>query len=516
MKEKEDVFRLKQKIVELEREIEVLKNNSSLQPRQDILEFDKKIIDILPVGIALYDNNGNLVAANRTLMKIGKGFPGFLENRKNSGFIEAKDYTLNTGEEAEREIHITTETGKDIWLNNRFISFNINGAQNLLVVFNDITELKKEQAERETALLTAKSLKTASEIIEGMMDPIEVTDLQGRIIQVNRAFLELTGYNEQEVIGSMPLQMIDEEEHVRMVKSLSQCLNDGCFRNFEIEIMDKNGKKYPVLINSRVVYDEHGEPMKIISVLHEISDLKKTQEELRRSNHDLEQFAYVASHDLQEPLRMVASYTKLLSDRYKGKLDKNADEFINFAVDGATRMQNFINDLLDYSRISTMGNPPAIIDCNEIIEEIKIDLAVAIKESGVEITHSRLPKILYDRAQLIQLFENLVSNSIKFKGSEKPCIAVSASKCGRKWLFSVKDNGIGIDPAYFEKIFVIFQRLHPRSEYGGTGIGLSICKKIVERHGGNIWVESEVQKGSTFYFTIPAELEAQNGSGSSG
>lgn len=225
--------------------------------------------------------------------------------------------------------------------------------------------------------------------------------------------------------------------------------------------------------------------------------------ELQRSNAELEQFAYVASHDLQEPLRMITSYTQLLAKRYHDKLDETAAEFIGYAVDGAKRMQGLINDLLAYSRVGTKGKPFALAQCDKILMDTIASLKVAIEESGAKVCHESLPTVIADEVQLGQLFQNLIGNGIKYRREGPLEIHVACKPEGSHWLFSVRDNGIGIEPQYHERIFTIFQRLHAKEQYPGSGIGLAICRKIVERHGGKIWVESELGKGATFYFTLP-------------
>lgn len=225
--------------------------------------------------------------------------------------------------------------------------------------------------------------------------------------------------------------------------------------------------------------------------------------ELKRSNEDLEQFAYVASHDLQEPLRMITNYLQLLRQRYRDQLDTNAHDFIGFALDGSKRMNQLIHDLLAYSRVGTHGKDLVLTESSQALADALANLAVAIEESKAEITHDELPAVLGDEVQLTQLFQNLIGNAVKFRGDATPTVHVGVQRKGEEWEFAVRDNGIGIADQDFQRIFVVFQRLHSREKYPGTGIGLSVCKKIVERHGGRIWVESKVGRGTTFHFTIP-------------
>jgi signal transduction histidine kinase len=233
---------------------------------------------------------------------------------------------------------------------------------------------------------------------------------------------------------------------------------------------------------------------------------KKVEErtaDLAASNRDLQQFAYVASHDLQEPLRMVASYVQLLERRYSGRLDEEADKFIRYAVDGAVRMQRLINDLLAYSRITTQERKSGPVDCECILQETLLNLQPAIQESRAIVSHDPLPTVQADGVQLTQLFQNLIGNAIKYRGADDPRVHLSVRRNGAEWRFCVRDNGVGIDPQFAERIFVIFQRLHSEKTHPGTGIGLAVCKRIVERHGGRIWVESEPGQGARFYFTLP-------------
>jgi signal transduction histidine kinase len=269
----------------------------------------------------------------------------------------------------------------------------------------------------------------------------------------------------------------------------------------------RTGKTYDVI--NTPLRNKDGSIDKLV-ILRDISERKHAEEELmqlsdelKRSNADLRQFAYAASHDLQEPLRVTAGFLRRLEKRYKDKLDEKAHECIDYAVGGVRRMQTLIRDLLAYSQVETKGKRFAPTNCAEVLEEALFCLHSAIEESGAEVTYDILPNVMADSSQLSRLFQNLIGNAIKFRGRDQPRIHIAAEHRESKWVFSVRDNGIGIDPGDFDRIFVIFQRLHTREEYDGTGIGLSICKKIIERHGGKFWVESEPGRGSVFYFSIP-------------
>jgi len=234
--------------------------------------------------------------------------------------------------------------------------------------------------------------------------------------------------------------------------------------------------------------------------------LRDRTTELANSNAELEQFAYVASHDLQEPLRKITGFCQLLARRYEGRLDERADEYIGFVVDGTARMQQLINDLLTYSRVGRIDKDAASVDCNRIMERVRLDLAAAIEQSGAVVTVAgELPTVTGNPTRLVQLFENVVGNAVKFHGPAQPRVVISAERRGAQWRFAVSDNGIGIEPRYSERVFGVFQRLHTRAEYPGTGIGLAVCKKIVETQAGTIWFESEPGAGTTFYWTLPAE-----------
>jgi PAS domain S-box-containing protein len=349
-------------------------------------------------------------------------------------------------------------------------------------------------------------------LLEAAPDAMVVVNQQGEIVFLNIQAEKQFGYRRDELVGQKVKNIIPEGFAERLVadelRSSEDALAQKIGTGIELSGRRKDGTDFPIELMLSLL--ESAEGILVTAAIRDITTRKTAEtyllqkvEELNRSNEELGQFAYIASHDLQEPLRMVASYTQLLARRYTGKLDADADEFIAFAVDGANRMQQLIQDLLAFSRIGTKGAD--FVDCSseEAMQQALVNLRGVIGDSGALVNHDPLPLVLADEMQLVQLFQNLVGNAIKYQNPGVPHVHVSAAmNMDKKWVFSVRDNGLGIDPQYFDKIFGMFQRLHKREEFAGTGIGLAICKKIVERHKGTISVESQLGQGSTFRFTM--------------
>jgi PAS domain S-box-containing protein len=374
-----------------------------------------------------------------------------------------------------------------------------------VTVARDITERKRaEMAIRE-------SEEKLRAIFNSVRDGILVIDLEGNFKEFNEATMSMTGYSREELAGKSAFEFILEEDREKVVQDMSTTLTDKHTQALtSYRLLAKGGKVFDAELSSGMMLDSEGNPIALIGVMRDVTDRKqiedklvKAKEDLERSNKELEQFAYVASHDLQEPLRMVSSYLKLLERRSKDKLDTEAQEFIDFAVDGSTRMAAMIQALLTYSRVGTRGKPFEPTDCEDIFNKAISNLQIAIEDKDAVVTHDPLPTILADGTQMLQLFQNLIGNGLKFQDNKRPEVQVSVEDRGEDWVFSFRDNGIGIDPKYKDRIFVIFERLHGKGEYKGTGIGLAVCKKIVERHAGQIWVDSTPGNGATFYFTMP-------------
>ena len=365
---------------------------------------------------------------------------------------------------------------------------------------------------------TTEALRRANvynrSLIEASVDPLITIAPDGRIMDVNRAAEQAIGLSRQEIVHTEFCSYFTDPEKAQI--GYLRIFQGGWIQDHELDLQHCRGGTHPVICNASVYRDETGKVAGAVAALRDISERKRAEQalsryadDLKRSNSELEQFAYVASHDLQEPLRAVTTFTQLLADRYRGKMDPDADEFMSLVVDGARRMSALIQDLLAYSRVGRCRRAWAAVDCETVVEAVLSDLSGAIEDTGGTVTHTGLPVVRADETELSQVFLNLIGNALKFHGTEPPQIHVSAQREPREWRISVADNGIGIDSQYADEIFRMFSRLHTSGEFPGTGIGLALAKRIVERRGGRIGVRSEPGRGATFHFTIPDEEPLQ-------
>jgi PAS domain S-box-containing protein len=373
-----------------------------------------------------------------------------------------------------------------------------------IAVYDDITAQRlAEERLRESEARFRQTFELAASGIAHVID--------GRFVRVNRSLCEILGYSEKQLLNRS-VKDISHPEDRNVTDAERARVRSGEIESarFEKRYIRADGRVIWVELAIALVRDVFGVPQYEIALFDDVTErknaeeaLRRAHEELKRSNAELEQFAYVASHDLQEPLRMVASYTQLLERRYESKLDADGREFMAYIVDGATRMKQLIEDLLAYSRVGIKGQDFKPVSSEAALNRALFNLRTAIGEAGAVVTHDTMPTVHADEVQLGQLFQNLIGNALKFRSASVPRIHVGVTEGPRDWSFEVRDNGIGIEPQYYERIFMVFQRLHNKGEYPGTGIGLAICKKVVERHGGRIWVESRPGEGSSFHFTLP-------------
>ena len=366
------------------------------------------------------------------------------------------------------------------------------------VIFTDITDKKKSKEE----------LKRHAALLDVSNEAIFSFDIKEGILSWNHGAEKLYGYTAKKAIGKISHELLKTKFPIEFNEYMKYLVKDKMWSG-ELIHRTKDDKEIIVETHQQLIQDESGKQIVIetnrdITERKEIEEqMKATMDELKRSNEELERFAYVSSHDLQEPIRMVKLYSQLLERRYKDNLDSDADDFIEYIVEGANRMKQLIDDLLEYSRVNSLTKEFDNVDLEKVLDIVFRNLSISIIEYNVTINHDPLPTVFADQSQMLQVLQNLITNAIKFHGPESPEIYISANKDDEKWIFGVSDNGIGIDNAYLEQIFEVFKRLNTRKEYSGTGIGLSIVKKIISHYGGRIWVESELGKGSTFYFTIP-------------
>lgn len=384
-------------------------------------------------------------------------------------------------------------------------------ANEILRLRQRIAELEKLEIERnQSEKVKRENIQLFETIFDNTHILIAYMDPRFNFIKVNKAYAEADNRDPSFFPGKNHFNLYHNAENEEIFKRVVETGEPYYVYDKPFEYAEHPERGVTYWDWSLIpVKDPRGAVTGLVFSLENVTERKRAEDEVKkiaaemaRSNADLQQFAYAASHDLQEPLRGVEGFVKLLARRYKGNLDEKADEFIEYIVEGVKRMQALIKDLLEYSQVSTKGKKLKPMDSSLAVAQALVNLKTAIEESGAVVTHDALPIVMADSSQLSRLFQNLIGNSIKFCREEPPKIHISAKQKENEWVFSIKDNGIGINPQNSERIFAIFQRLHGY-EYPGTGIGLALCRKIVERHGGRIWVESELGKGATFYFTIP-------------
>jgi PAS domain S-box-containing protein len=377
----------------------------------------------------------------------------------------------------------------------------LNGRFGVVCYFRDIGD--RRRAEQNANLLAS--------IVESSEDAIVSKNLDGIIMSWNQGAERIFGYTAEEAVGQSILMLIPPDRLEEEPKILEQLKRGERVEHFETVRVRKDGSYRNVSLTVSPVRTSDGRIAGASKIARDVTEkvrqeqaLQQANTALSRANADLQLFAYSASHDLQEPLRMVAIYSQLLQKRFGGKLGPTGDEYIGYTVQGAARMESLLKDLRTYTQVSTMGKDPTDeIDAGEILQKTLLNLQVAISNSGASVSSTPLPKVRMYEFQLEQVLQNLIGNAIAYRGEEAPRIQIAAVRQGKDWLFSVQDNGMGIEPQFLEHIFGIFKRLHSTAEYSGTGMGLAICQRAIERAGGRIWVESTPGKGSTFYFTVP-------------
>ncbi|MEX3947568.1 PAS domain S-box protein [Paraburkholderia sp. EG287B] len=475
-------------------------------------ELFRQVVEAAPNAMVMVDRAGRIVLVNAQAEKLfgyaraelmTRGIEALVPERFRSGhpdfrsayYTDLKSRPMGTG----RDLYAMRKDGSEFPVEIGLNPVSTDEGTFVLAAVVDITG-RRRQEER------------FRQVVEAAPNAMVMLDRDGQIVLVNAQTEKLFGYPRDELVGQSIEVLVPERFRSRHPDYRDAFYSDLKTRPMgagrDLYARRRDGSEFPVEIGLNPLSTDEGKfvlaaVVDITSRKHAEEELLRKTDELGRSNKDLEQFAYLASHDLQEPLRAVAGPLQMLQMRYKGQLDDRADEFIAHAVDGATRMQALINDLLAYSRVGRSDDARQLTDCAQILDQALKSLSVMMEESGAEVRREALPSLLAIPTHLALLFQNLIGNAIKFRDKTRPVrIDVGARREGEGWLFWVKDNGIGIDPQYYERIFLVFQRLHTRAQYPGTGIGLALCKRIVEQHGGQIWVESVPEEGAAFFFTL--------------
>ena len=512
---------------------------AGVRPAADALlreseERFRAIVNSANEGILVYDrdlrvSSGNLAVERILRLPLAEliGKPGFTSLlpcvRADGSPLPPEErptrITIRTGEALHGQvIGIRRPDGSTTWLS---VNTGFLRRPGELEYYGIVSTIGDITAQRAAEAALRESEARFRETFELAGSGMAHVDMQGRFLRVNPSLCQMLGYSAAELVGRS-VKEISHPEDRDVTDGHRERMRAGKEQSFSVQkrYLRKDGHVVWVDLTATVARDAAGTPLHDIAIFDDVTErkhaeaeLRRAHDELARSNAELEQFAYVASHDLQEPLRMVSSYTQLLVRRYGDKLDDDAKEFMAFIVDGAGRMKQLIEDLLAYSRVGRHGKALRAIPVESALRRALTNVRAAVEEAGATVTYDGLPTVQADEVQLAQLFQNLIGNALKFRSASVPRISVTCRESEAEWQFAVADNGIGIEPAYFERIFMVFQRLHNKGEYPGTGIGLAICKKVVERHGGRIWVTSgdggplQPGQGTTFHFTLPKQKE---------
>ena len=470
-----------------------LRERGAALARQE--ERFRLVVERAPSAMVLVDEDGDISLANHRTERMFGYANGALVGRPFASLVS--DVGSPGAAEERRRCIGRRKDGEELVIELELTPVHASGGTFTLGSMEDLTE-------------RARMTRWFERIVEAAPNAKVVIDWDGRITLVNAATERLFGFDREDLLGQPIERLVPERLRGAHVDHVQRFYRDPEARMMaagrELFGVRKDGTEVPLEIGLAPI--EAPEGLATLASVIDVTSRKRNEDELKRSNAELEQFAYVASHDLQEPLRMVANYTELLRQRYEGKLDADANKYIFFAVDGARRMQQLVSDLLAYSRVGSRGKPLRAVSLEDVTDSVVRSLGTLVEEAGAEVEHDSLPTVMADEVQLRQLVQNLVGNGIKFRSGSPPRIRIAARRRGARWLVSVADNGIGIDSRHGERVFQMFQRLHKRGEYEGSGIGLAIAKRIVQRHGGKIWFESTPGEGTTFFFTLPAVAEA--------
>jgi PAS domain S-box-containing protein len=470
-------------------------------------------VEASPNGMVIADSAGRIVMANAEIERMFGYSRQELIGQSIDVLVPPRACPTHTPFRGEfvanpegREVSGLHKAGNEFPVEVRLNPIETTDGLMVLNVIVDVSERKRVDAEKKIA---QEQFRLA---VEACPSGMVMVDRLGQIVMVNAEIERMFGYTRQELIGHSVDILVPPRARSTHPQFRSEFVVSPGTRAMgvgrDLSGLRKDGREFPVEVALNPIETSAG--LVVLSVIVDISERKAVEQalaqqtkELQRSNAELEEFAYVAAHDLQEPLRMIASYTELLCQRYEGRLDDKADKYIHYAVDGAKRMQRLINDLLTYSRVGTPGKSAQPIQSGAVLRRVLESMRDKLEEAQADVVCGVLPMVRADETQLGQLFQNLISNALKFRSERPPRIKLDAVDRNAEWIFSVEDNGIGIDRQYADRIFQMFQRLHERGKYEGSGIGLAIAKKIVQRHGGRIWFESLLGMGTTFYFTLP-------------